>query len=186
MTDRTSKNLSKFPKYGWKVKLDHEFPEKRDGNLKPKLKQIIPLIPMGLRYLKWWAGKVILKNCNYIKMRFLDRWYLGKSQWLTKFVPGKGRWCMGLLAVVWAQELLGGGFEESFADGRLSQASVTTPQCLLTSSWWLSTTARGTVSTSQSWGAPVSRPGGRPPPGSGGWTLMTVSTVLSTPGQGDK
>ena len=73
MTDRTSKNLSKFPKYGWKVKLDHEFPEKRDGNLKPKLKQIIPLIPMGLRYLKWWAGKVIFKNFNYIKMRFLDR-----------------------------------------------------------------------------------------------------------------
>ena len=58
MTDRTSKNLSKFPKYGWKVKLDHEFPEKRDANLKPKLKQMIPLIPCGLRYLKWWAGKV--------------------------------------------------------------------------------------------------------------------------------
>lgn len=61
MTDRTSKNLSKFPKYGWKVKLDHEFPEKRDANLKPKLKQIIPLIPCGLRYFKWWAGKVSKK-----------------------------------------------------------------------------------------------------------------------------
>ena len=39
MTDRTSKNLSKFPKYGWKVKLDHKFPEARDQNLKPSLKQ---------------------------------------------------------------------------------------------------------------------------------------------------
>ena len=73
MTDRTSKNLSKFPKYGWKVKLDHEFPEKRDGNLKPKLKQIIPLIPMGLRYLKWWAGKGIPKKIPNVKMSFLDR-----------------------------------------------------------------------------------------------------------------
>ena len=58
MTDRTSKNLSKFPKYGWKVKLDHQFPEKRDQNLKPRLKQILPLLPLGLRYLKWFTGKV--------------------------------------------------------------------------------------------------------------------------------
>ena len=28
-------NLSRFPKYGWKVKLDHEFPEERDQNLRP-------------------------------------------------------------------------------------------------------------------------------------------------------
>ena len=56
MTDRTSKNLSKFPRYGWKVKLDHEFPEYRDQNLRPRLKQLLPLIPLGLRYLKWWTG----------------------------------------------------------------------------------------------------------------------------------
>ena len=35
-----SKNLSKFPKYGWKVKLDHEFPEKRDQNLQPSVRQV--------------------------------------------------------------------------------------------------------------------------------------------------
>ena len=58
MTDRTSKNLSKFPKYGWKVKLDHKFPETRDQNLKPSLKQILPLIPLGFRYLKWVTEKV--------------------------------------------------------------------------------------------------------------------------------
>ena len=72
MTDRTSKNLSKFPKYGWKVKLDHEFPERRDANLKPKLKQIIPLIPCGLRYFRWWAGKVSQKKYNHhVSMKFL-------------------------------------------------------------------------------------------------------------------
>ena len=60
MTDRSSKNLSKFPKYGWKVKLDHKFPETRDQNLKPKFKQIIPLIPLGIRYLKFWTQKVRL------------------------------------------------------------------------------------------------------------------------------
>ena len=47
MTDRTSKNLSKFPKHGWKVKLDHEFPETRDQNLRPRLSQLLPLIPLG-------------------------------------------------------------------------------------------------------------------------------------------
>ena len=31
----TSRNLAKFPKYGWKVKLNHEFPEERNQNLKP-------------------------------------------------------------------------------------------------------------------------------------------------------
>ena len=60
MTDRTSKNLSKFPRYGWKVKLDHEFPEYRDQNLRPRLKQLLPLIPLGLRYLKWWTGSSLI------------------------------------------------------------------------------------------------------------------------------
>ena len=62
MTDRTSKNLSKFPKYGWKFKLDQQFPEYRDQNLKPSIKQIIPLIPLGFRFIKWWAKKVIINK----------------------------------------------------------------------------------------------------------------------------
>ena len=79
MTDRTSKNLSKFPKYGWKVKLDHRFPEKRDQNLRPKFKQILPLIPMGIRYLKWWTGKVNIRynliniTCYIIKALYTER-----------------------------------------------------------------------------------------------------------------
>jgi len=52
------KNLSKFPKYGWKVKLDHEFPEQRNQFLTPSFYQIVPqLVPLGVRYFFWWLGK---------------------------------------------------------------------------------------------------------------------------------
>lgn len=58
-SDEKAKNLSKFPKFGWKVKLDHEFPETRDQFLKPSPSQVIPqLVPLSMRYLKWWTGKV--------------------------------------------------------------------------------------------------------------------------------
>eukprot|EP00090_Calanus_glacialis_P001049 TRINITY_DN10747_c0_g1_i1.p1 TRINITY_DN10747_c0_g1~~TRINITY_DN10747_c0_g1_i1.p1 ORF type:complete len:818 (-),score=118.10 TRINITY_DN10747_c0_g1_i1:399-2852(-) len=58
-SDEKAKNLSKFPKFGWKVKLDHKFPETRDQFLKPTPSQVIPqLVPLGIRYLKWWTGKV--------------------------------------------------------------------------------------------------------------------------------
>ena len=60
MTQQPSKNFSKFPKYGWKVKLDNTFPEYRDQNLKPRFKQLLPLLPLGVRYLKWWTRKVNL------------------------------------------------------------------------------------------------------------------------------
>jgi len=54
-----AKNLAKFPKYGWKVKLDHEFPEVRNQFLKPTPSQIFPqLVPLGIRYFKWWSGKM--------------------------------------------------------------------------------------------------------------------------------
>lgn len=33
------KNVSKFPKYGWKVKLNHEFPEKRNPFIKPSISE---------------------------------------------------------------------------------------------------------------------------------------------------
>lgn len=33
--EEEERNISRFPKYGWKVKLDHEFPEERDQNLRP-------------------------------------------------------------------------------------------------------------------------------------------------------
>jgi len=51
-------NSSKFPKYGWKVKLNHEFAERRDQNLQPSPGQMVQLLPLGLRYTRWWAGKL--------------------------------------------------------------------------------------------------------------------------------
>ena len=32
--------LARFPKYGWKVKLNHQFPEERNQYLKPSLGNI--------------------------------------------------------------------------------------------------------------------------------------------------
>ena len=40
---------TRFPKYGWKVKLNHEFPERRDQNLQPSPTQMVQLLPLGLR-----------------------------------------------------------------------------------------------------------------------------------------
>ena len=79
------KNLSKFPKHGWKVKLDHQFPERRDQNLKPRLSQLLPLIPLGLRYLKWWTGprlsQTVLqkKEIKTKKFRFFIAKYIYRS-----------------------------------------------------------------------------------------------------------
>jgi len=63
----SSTNLAKFPKFGWKVKLNHQFPEQRDQNLKPSPGQIFPeLMPLGFRYLSWWIGKVRKKKLPVI------------------------------------------------------------------------------------------------------------------------
>ena len=40
---------TRFPKYGWKVKLNHEFAERRDQNLQPSPGQMVQLLPLGLR-----------------------------------------------------------------------------------------------------------------------------------------
>ena len=38
--EERASNSAKFPKYGWKVKLDHEFPERRDQHLQPSPSQV--------------------------------------------------------------------------------------------------------------------------------------------------
>ena len=38
--DINNKNLARIPRHGWKVKLDHQFPERRDQNLRPSFKQV--------------------------------------------------------------------------------------------------------------------------------------------------
>ena len=46
---KKGENLSKFPRYGWKVSLDHTFPEKRDQRLIPRLNQLPELLPLFIR-----------------------------------------------------------------------------------------------------------------------------------------
>lgn len=44
-----NKKETEVPKYGFKVKLNHQYPEKWTQNGKLKLKQIWPLIPLAIR-----------------------------------------------------------------------------------------------------------------------------------------
>ncbi|XP_011314940.1 non-lysosomal glucosylceramidase [Fopius arisanus] len=45
----------KVPKYGFKVRLDHKYPEKWTQGARPRLRQLPPLIPLGIRYLFYYA-----------------------------------------------------------------------------------------------------------------------------------
>lgn len=48
------KEITCIPKFGVKLKFDHVFPEKRNQNLRPSLKQSIPFIPLAWRYLAYY------------------------------------------------------------------------------------------------------------------------------------
>ena len=50
-----------FPEFGFRRKGNDEYPEKWNQNLRPSLKQMIPLIPLGFRYLAWYL------KCRRIK-----------------------------------------------------------------------------------------------------------------------
>lgn len=41
---------SAVPQYGIKLKFNHKFPEKRTQNIRPSVRQTIPLIPLAWRY----------------------------------------------------------------------------------------------------------------------------------------
>ncbi|XP_011497450.1 PREDICTED: non-lysosomal glucosylceramidase [Ceratosolen solmsi marchali] len=51
--ETTAKNI---PKYGFKVRLDHEFPEKWSQRLRPKFKQTIQMLPLAWRYAFYYAS----------------------------------------------------------------------------------------------------------------------------------
>ncbi|MPC78587.1 hypothetical protein E2C01_073078 [Portunus trituberculatus] len=42
-------NVSRFPRHGWMVSLDHTFPEKRDQKIRPRIGQLPQLIPLFMR-----------------------------------------------------------------------------------------------------------------------------------------
>lgn len=41
---------SAVPQYGIKLKFNHKFPEKRTQNIRPSVRQSLPLIPLAWRY----------------------------------------------------------------------------------------------------------------------------------------
>lgn len=42
-------NVSRFPRHGWMVPLDHTFPERRDQKIRPRMGQLPQLIPLFMR-----------------------------------------------------------------------------------------------------------------------------------------
>ncbi|XP_062545738.1 non-lysosomal glucosylceramidase [Armigeres subalbatus] len=58
------------PQYGLKLKFNHVYPETRNQNLKPSLRQIWPIIPMALRYIPYY-WKVSRENRQVL----MDYWY---------------------------------------------------------------------------------------------------------------
>lgn len=41
---------SAVPQYGLKLKFNHKYPEKRTQNIRPSVRQSLPLIPLAWRY----------------------------------------------------------------------------------------------------------------------------------------
>lgn len=51
--------IREVPKYGFKVRLDHEFAEKWSQKLRPKFKQTIQMMPLAVRF-------VYIYKCTHI------------------------------------------------------------------------------------------------------------------------
>ena len=51
VTDDTENPVSvEEPKYGWTVKMNHQFPETWNQNIRPRLRQLPDLLPLFIRY----------------------------------------------------------------------------------------------------------------------------------------
>ncbi|KAH8393042.1 hypothetical protein KR215_000440, partial [Drosophila sulfurigaster] len=44
-----SNEITAVPRYGLKLKFDHVWPEKRNQNLRPSIKQSLPMVPLVCR-----------------------------------------------------------------------------------------------------------------------------------------
>ncbi|ENN79258.1 hypothetical protein YQE_04294, partial [Dendroctonus ponderosae] len=72
------KSKTDIPKYGFKVKLNHEYPEKRTPYFKPSLRIIWDLLPMFLRYIYYYIVYRIKKKSvvmDYLFMSTAKRMY---------------------------------------------------------------------------------------------------------------
>ena len=47
----TDKETDDYPNSSWSVKLDHKFPEKIRPFQMPRLKQVIEVLPLGIRFV---------------------------------------------------------------------------------------------------------------------------------------
>ncbi|XP_014203632.1 non-lysosomal glucosylceramidase [Copidosoma floridanum] len=61
---------SDIPVYGFKVKLDHEYPEKWSQKIRPKLKQTIQMMPLAWRYFFYYTG--VRRNGRPCVMDYLN------------------------------------------------------------------------------------------------------------------
>lgn len=43
--------VTAIPQYGVKMKFNHKYPEKRTQNIRPSMRQSLPLIPLAWRYV---------------------------------------------------------------------------------------------------------------------------------------
>ncbi|XP_058791221.1 non-lysosomal glucosylceramidase [Phymastichus coffea] len=68
-------DVKSVPKYGFKVKLDHKFPEKWSQNLRPNFKQTIQMLPLAWRYLFYYTG--VTRNGRPVVM---DYWNMRHGQ----------------------------------------------------------------------------------------------------------
>ncbi|XP_071455588.1 non-lysosomal glucosylceramidase [Hetaerina americana] len=59
------------PGYGWKVKMNHIFPERRNQNSKPRIRQIAKLLPLGVRYLAYYC-KIAASG----RQPLMDYWHM--------------------------------------------------------------------------------------------------------------
>uniref|UniRef100_A0A1B0AJL2 Non-lysosomal glucosylceramidase n=1 Tax=Glossina pallidipes TaxID=7398 RepID=A0A1B0AJL2_GLOPL len=46
--------ITAIPRYGLKLKFDHVWPEKRNQNVRPSIKQALPLLPLACRYASYY------------------------------------------------------------------------------------------------------------------------------------
>lgn len=46
-----SNEITAVPRYGLKLKFDHVWPEKRNQNLRPSIKQTLPMVPLVCRWV---------------------------------------------------------------------------------------------------------------------------------------
>ncbi|XP_014087566.1 non-lysosomal glucosylceramidase isoform X1 [Bactrocera oleae] len=63
--------ITAIPQYGLKLKFDHVWPEKRNQNLRPSLRQTLPLVPLACRYSAYY-WKVSREN----RRCYMDYYYM--------------------------------------------------------------------------------------------------------------